>query len=76
MLFSHIADTHLGLVQYGSNEREEDVYDAFNQAIDIAIQDHVDFLIFAGDIFENPRPNGNAILQNPLYPLLKYQLPD
>ena len=63
MLFSHISDTHLGLVQYGSNEREQDVYDAFNQAIDISIKDQVDFVIFAGDIFENPKPNGNAILQ-------------
>ena len=63
MLFSHIADTHLGLKQYNSDEREQDVYDAFNQAIDISIQDHVDFVIFAGDIFENPKPNGNAILQ-------------
>jgi len=63
MLFSHIADTHLGLVQYGSNEREQDVYDAFNQTIDKSIEDKVDFVIFAGDIFENPKPNGNAILQ-------------
>ena len=63
MLFSHIADTHLGLVQYGSNEREQDVYDVFNQAIDKSIEDKVDFVIFAGDIFENPKPNGNAILQ-------------
>ena len=63
MLFSHISDTHLGLVQYGSNERERDVYDAFNQAIDISIKDQVDFIIFGGDIFENPKPNGNAILQ-------------
>ena len=63
MLFSHISDTLLGLVQYGSNEREQDVYDAFNQAIDISIKDQVDFVIFAGDIFENPKPNGNAILQ-------------
>ena len=63
MLFSHISDTHLGLVQYGSNERERDVYDAFNQAIDISIKDKVDFVIFSGDIFENPKPNGNAILQ-------------
>jgi len=38
MLFAHISDTHLGLVQYGSNERERDVYDAFNQAIDISIK--------------------------------------
>ena len=63
MLFAHISDTHLGLVQYGSNERERDVYDAFNQAIDISINDKVDFVIFSGDIFENPKPNGNAILQ-------------
>ncbi len=62
MLFSHIADTHLGLVQYGSNEREDDVYDVFNQAINRSIKDKVDFVIFAGDIFENPKPNGNAIL--------------
>ena len=63
MLFSHIADTHLGLVQYGSNEREEDVYDVFNQAIDISIKDKVDFVIFAGDIFQEPNPSGRAIIQ-------------
>jgi len=63
MLFSHIADTHLGLVQYGSNEREEDVYDAFNQAIEISIKDKVDFVIFAGDIFHEPNPSGRAIIQ-------------
>jgi DNA repair protein SbcD/Mre11 len=63
MLFSHIADTHLGLVQYGSNEREEDVYDVFKQAIEISIKDKVDFVIFAGDIFHEPKPNGRAIVQ-------------
>jgi len=63
MLFSHISDTHLGLQQYGLDEREQDVYDSFNQAIDISIKDHVDFVIFAGDIFHTPNPNGTAILQ-------------
>ena len=63
MLFSHIADTHLGLVQYGSNEREQDVYDVFNQAIDRSIKDNVDFVIFAGDIFHVPNPNGTAVIQ-------------
>ena len=62
MLFSHISDTHLGLVQYGYEEREKDVYDAFSQAIDISIKDHVDFVIFAGDIFHVPNPSGNAIM--------------
>ncbi|MBS3926155.1 MAG: DNA repair exonuclease [Nitrosarchaeum sp.] len=63
MLFSHISDTHLGLVQYGSEEREQDVYRVFNQSIDISIKDHVDFVIFAGDIFHVPNPNGTAIVQ-------------
>ena len=63
MLFSHISDTHLGLVQYGSEERVQDVYDTFNQSIDISIKDHVDFVIFAGDIFHVPNPSGTAIVQ-------------
>lgn len=62
MLFSHISDSHLGLIQYGSEERENDVYDAFNQAIDISIKDHVNFVIFAGDIFHIPTPSGTAIM--------------
>ncbi len=63
MIFSHISDTHLGLVQYGSEERAQDVYDAFNESIDTSIKDHVDFVIFAGDIFHVPNPNGTAIVQ-------------
>ena len=63
MLFSHISDIHLGLIQYGSNEREQDVYDVFNQAIDRSIKDNVDFVIFAGDIFHVPNPNGTAVIQ-------------
>jgi DNA repair exonuclease SbcCD nuclease subunit len=62
MIFSHISDTHLGFVQYHSEEREQDVYSAFDQAIDLSINDHVDFVIFAGDIFHVPNPSGKAIL--------------
>ena len=62
MLFSHISDTHLGLTQYNSEERENDFYDSFNQSIDISIKDHVDFVIFAGDIFHTPNPSGTAIM--------------
>lgn len=62
MIFSHISDTHLGFVQYYSEEREQDVYTAFDEAIDLSIKDHVDFVIFAGDIFHVPNPSGKAIL--------------
>ena len=63
MLFSHISDTHLGLTQYGLQEREDDVYASFNESVDVSIKDHVDFVIFAGDIFHVPNPSGTAILQ-------------
>ena len=63
MLFSHISDTHLGLTQYGLEERENDIYSAFNEAIDTSVRDHVDFVIFAGDIFHVPNPSGTAIIQ-------------
>jgi DNA repair exonuclease SbcCD nuclease subunit len=63
MLFSHISDMHLGLVQYASEEREQDVYLAFNESIDTSIKDHVDFVTFAGDIFNVPNPSGTAIVQ-------------
>jgi DNA repair exonuclease SbcCD nuclease subunit len=62
MIFSHISDTHLGFTQYHSEERENDVYLAFNEAIDTSIKDHVDFVILAGDIFHVPNPSGKAIL--------------
>ncbi|HJU13950.1 MAG TPA: exonuclease SbcCD subunit D [Candidatus Nitrosotalea sp.] len=62
MLFSHLSDTHLGFVQYHSEERENDVYSAFNEAIGTSIKDHVDFVLFAGDIFHVPNPSGTAIV--------------
>lgn len=62
MIFSHISDTHLGFVQYHSEERENDVYTAFDAAIDTSIKDHVDFIILAGDIFHVPNPSGKAIV--------------
>jgi exonuclease SbcD len=62
-MFSHISDTHLGLAQYGLEERENDIYCTFNEAVDTSIKEHVDFVIFAGDIFHVPNPSGTAILQ-------------
>ena len=63
MKFSHISDTHLGFSQYGTNERENDFYESFNQMIDISIRDHVDFVIMTGDLFHVPHPTGDALLQ-------------
>ena len=63
MLISHISDTHLGYSQFNLEEREEDVYNAFTQAIDISIKEGVEAIILAGDIFHVPNPEGSAIVR-------------
>lgn len=61
MLVAHIADLHLGYAQFNLEEREEDVYETFNEAIDISIREGVKLVILAGDIFHVPRPSGKAV---------------
>ncbi len=67
MRFLHIADTHLGFSMYrkvtadGVNQREMDVYNAFQQIIDYAIETKPDFILHAGDLFDSVRPNNRAI---------------
>jgi DNA repair exonuclease SbcCD nuclease subunit len=63
LLVSHISDIHLGYAQFNLQEREEDLYEVFDEAIDKSISEHVKAVIFAGDIFHNPKPNGAAIVR-------------
>jgi DNA repair protein SbcD/Mre11 len=52
--FLHVADIHLGFDRYGSAERTKDFFYAFNDIIErYAIQDPVDFVVIAGDLFEH-----------------------
>ncbi|RNJ74496.1 MAG: DNA repair exonuclease [Thaumarchaeota archaeon S15] len=62
MKFSHIADIHLGQTQYREREREDDMYLAFQEAVDVSINDHVDFVILSGDLFHQPSPSGRAMV--------------
>jgi exonuclease SbcD len=63
----HLADTHLGYSAYrkateeGVNQREIDVYDAFHQVVDYAIQMRPDLVVHAGDLFDSVRPTNRAI---------------
>jgi DNA repair protein SbcD/Mre11 len=59
---SHISDLHLGYSQFSLEEREEDVYRVFHEAIDASIKERVRLIILAGDLFHNPRPCGKAII--------------
>jgi len=62
MRIAHLADTHLGYRQYNLDEREQDLYDAFNQIIDKAIEERVDVIIHSGDLFERSHPPIKALL--------------
>jgi DNA repair exonuclease SbcCD nuclease subunit len=63
----HIADTHLGFRQLhrvnadGRNVREQDVYDAFERAIDRAVELEPAAVIHAGDLFDSFHPSSAAL---------------
>jgi DNA repair protein SbcD/Mre11 len=63
MLVSHISDIHLGYSQFNLVERERDIYDTFDEAVDRSISEHADLVILAGDIFHTPRPSGSSIVK-------------
>ncbi len=53
----HTADTHIGYRQYHAEERRQDFLEAFEQVIADAIEDDVDAVVHAGDLFHDKRPN-------------------
>jgi len=53
----HTADTHIGYQQYHQPERKEDFNDAFKQIVDNAIDQNVDVVVHAGDLFHRSRPS-------------------
>jgi exonuclease SbcD len=52
----HTGDTHLGYQQYHRPERREDFLDAFRQVAADAVDDDVDAVVHAGDLFHDRRP--------------------
>jgi len=52
----HTADTHLGYRQYNSEIRKQDFFDSFEHVIDEAINEEVDAVIHAGDLFDMRNP--------------------
>ena len=77
MLISHLSDLHLGYAQFGLEEREEDVYQCFNEAVDVSIREGAQLVVLAGDLFHTPRPSGKAVvtLGNALKKLKERQIP-
>lgn len=68
MRIAHLSDTHLGFSAYskldpaeGVNQREMDVYRAFEQAVDKILELKPDLVVHSGDLFDQVRPQNRAI---------------
>ena len=64
MKFLHFADVHFGIENYGRidpstglHTRLEDFIQCFSFAMDIALEEKVDLVLFAGDAYKNSNPN-------------------
>jgi DNA repair exonuclease SbcCD nuclease subunit len=58
----HTGDTHIGYQQYHSPERRQDFLDAFEQVVADAVDDGVDAVVHAGDLFHDRRPELRDLL--------------
>jgi len=59
--FVHAADLHLGYAQYNLDVRREDFNAAFREVVDKTIELKPDFMIIAGDIFQQARPSNMTL---------------
>lgn len=60
--FVHVADLHLGYAQYNLEARREDFTAAFREVVDRTLELKPDFMVVAGDLFQQARPS-NATLE-------------
>lgn len=58
----HTGDTHIGYQQYHSPVRRQDFLDAFEQVISDAIDEDLDAVVHAGDLFHDRRPELQDLL--------------
>lgn len=61
MKFIHTADWHLGYRQYGMAVREADFMKPLADIAGIAVREHADAVVVAGDIFDSYRPPASAV---------------
>jgi DNA repair exonuclease SbcCD nuclease subunit len=61
--FLHFSDVHLGYQQYGDRERFNDFGRAFLKAVDVAIEEQVDFVLISGDLFHKSAIDPPTLLQ-------------
>jgi exonuclease SbcD len=62
VLIGHLADIHLGAKLYGRSELREDTLKAFEEAINTIINERVNVVVIAGDLFDKPHPENEFLL--------------
>ena len=84
MKFLHFADVHLGIENYGRidpstglHTRLQDFIKCFSFAIDIALEEKVDLVLFAGDAYKtsNPNPTHQREFARQIYRLSEAKIP-
>ncbi|MBD3231635.1 exonuclease subunit SbcD [Candidatus Dependentiae bacterium] len=82
--FFHTADIHLGVENYGKinsitgvHSRLQDFKNSFQQCIDLAIKEKIDFFLFCGDAYKTafPTPTHQKILMNLFFQLKQANIP-
>ncbi len=69
--FLHIADIHLGVRRYKSEERAIDFFQAWRDCIErYALAERVSFVLIAGDLFDSPRVDPQS-MNHAMYCLIK-----
>ncbi len=61
MKFAHIADLHIGRMQFNQPFRYDDYVKAFRETVEKAVGERVDFILIAGDLFHVSKPSPKAL---------------
>jgi DNA repair protein SbcD/Mre11 len=61
--FAHLADIHLGNQQYDLPQRFDDFGEAWKKSITVCVEEKVDFVLVAGDLFHKRAVEPRALLQ-------------
>jgi DNA repair exonuclease SbcCD nuclease subunit len=65
MKIAHLADIHLGFQRFAgsrSTVRKYDVFNSFRTAVVQCIEERVDAVVIAGDLFDTPDPDNETLL--------------
>jgi DNA repair exonuclease SbcCD nuclease subunit len=72
--FIHASDAHLGYRQYHLQERQQDFMNAFQEFVEKTKELSPDFIVFAGDLFNDPHPS-NVVLSSAIESIDSLKLP-